>query len=111
MTWKPTGVAAETLKPGATREVLVETTMVLLARVGPLVFAVDAICPHLGGLLADGTLAGRRLTCPQHGAVFDVGNGAVLGDPYGIEPPAGDVAPVGSYPVRIAAGMVEVDLP
>jgi len=111
MTWKSTGVAADTLKPGATREVIVDVTAVLLARVGPMVFAVDAVCPHLGGLLADGTLAGRRLTCPLHGAVFDVGTGAVLGDPFGVEPPAGDVAPLASYPVRVQAGMVEVDLP
>ncbi len=111
MTWKPTGVAATTLRPGTTREVLVGASLVLLARVGPLVFAVDPVCPHLGGLLSDGSLAGRRLTCPVHGATFDVGNGSVIADPFGIEPPAGDVAPLSSYPARIENGMVEVDLP
>jgi len=111
MTWKKTGVAAETLKPGAMLEVMVDTTAVLVARVGPLVFAVDAVCPHLGGLLADGSLAGRRLTCPLHEAVFDVGNGNVVRDPFGVEPPEGAVAPLSSYPTRIEHGMVEVDLP
>jgi len=111
MTWKSTGIEASTLLPGAMQEVMVGSTPVLLARVGPLVFAVDPVCPHLGGLLAEGTLAGRRLTCPLHTAVFDVGNGAVLADPFGLEPPEGGVGPVGSYPTRTEAGVVEVDLP
>lgn len=110
MTWKPTGVAAETLRPGAMREVMVGSAAILLARVGPLVFAVEAVCPHLGGLLADGSLAGRRLTCPLHGATFDVGTGAVFADPFGLDPEGG-VPPLSSYPVRIESGMVEVDLP
>jgi len=97
--------------PGGMLEVMVETTPILLARVGPVVFAIDAVCPHLGGLLAEGTLAGRRLTCPLHTAVFDVGSGAVLADPFGLEPPEGGVAPVESYATRTEAGMVEVDLP
>lgn len=111
MSWKATGIAAETLKPGAMREVMVGTTAILVARVGPLFFAVDAICPHLGGLLVDGELAGRRLTCPVHGATFDVAAGAVLIDPFGVEPSEGGVSPLSSYPTRVAAGMVEVDLP
>lgn len=111
MSWKTTGIAAETLKPGTMREVMVGTTALLVARVGPLVFAVDAVCPHLGGLLVDGELAGRRLTCPLHGATFDVGTGAVLADPFGVEPPEGGVSPLSTYPTRIQAGMVEVDLP
>ena len=111
MTWKNTGVAVSALAPGALLEVVVDATTIVLARVGPLVFALDAVCPHIGGLLGDGTLAGRRLTCPVHGAVFDVGTGAVLADPFGVEPPEGGVSPVTVYPARIEAGMVEVDLP
>ena len=111
MTWRKTGVSAATVMPGTTREIMVDGTAVLLARVGPLLFAVDAICPHLGGLLSDGTLEGRRLTCPVHSAVFDVGTGAVLVDPFGFEPPRGMLGPVASYPTRVEGGLVEVDLP
>jgi len=111
MTWQKTGLAAAGLKPGAMQEVVVGSLSVLVARVGPVVFAIDAVCPHHGGSLVDGALAGRRLTCPLHGAVFDVGTGAVLGDPFGVEPPEGGVSPATGYPTRIEAGMVEVDLP
>jgi apoptosis-inducing factor 3 len=111
MTWRKTGVAAATLSRDRPREVMVGSMSVLLVRLPSGIFAVDAICPHLGGLLADGTLSGQKLTCPEHGAVFDVTNGSVVADPFGVEPPEGAVAPIGSYPTRIEAGMVEVDLP
>ena len=40
---------------GAKREVLIEGATVLLVRLGPDVFAIEGICSHQGGLLADGT--------------------------------------------------------
>jgi nitrite reductase/ring-hydroxylating ferredoxin subunit len=110
MTWRRTGIAESTLLAGSPREVMVGSTSVLLIRLPSGVHAVDAVCPHLGGLLADGTLSGARLTCPEHGAVFDVTDGSVIVDPFGIEPPEGGVAPLGAYPARVADGMIEVDL-
>jgi nitrite reductase/ring-hydroxylating ferredoxin subunit len=111
MTWRRTGIAEATLPHGGLREVMVGSTSVLLVRLARGIFALDAICPHQGGLLADGTLLEARLTCPVHGAGFDVTDGSVIADPYGIEPPAGEVAPIGTYPTRVEAGMIEVDLP
>jgi nitrite reductase/ring-hydroxylating ferredoxin subunit len=110
MTWHKTGVAADTIAPGATREVLVGATAVLLARTARGFYAVEAVCPHIGGLLADGPLREDRVTCPEHAAVFDVTDGRVVADPFGVEPPEGAVGPLRSYPVRVEAGLVEVDL-
>ncbi len=111
MTWHPTGVAFEALAPGALREVVVGESTIVLVRAGNAVSAIDAVCPHRGGFLSDGTLDGVRLQCPVHGAIFDVRTGGVLADPFGIEPPEGDVEPVRGYPARVVAGMIEVDLP
>jgi nitrite reductase/ring-hydroxylating ferredoxin subunit len=111
MTWRKTGIAEATLPLGGLREVLVGSTSVLLVRLARGILAVDAICPHLGGLLADGTLVEAHLTCPVHGAVFDVTDGSVVADPFGIDPPAGDVAPIATYSTRVESGMIEVDLP
>jgi nitrite reductase/ring-hydroxylating ferredoxin subunit len=111
MTWRKTGVAEPTLPPGSLREVMVGSTSLLLVRLPSGVCAVDAVCPHLGGLLADGTLSGVRLSCPEHGAVFDVTDGSVVVDPFGIDPPEGGVEPIAAYPTRLEAGMIEVDLP
>lgn len=111
MTWKRTGVSLATLLPGTSREVLVDGASVVLARVGPLVFAVEGVCPHMGGLLGQGPLAGRRLSCPEHTAVFDVGTGEVLADPFGVEPPHGTIGPLATYATRVVGGMVEIDVP
>lgn len=110
MTWKRTELSAGAVLPGTMQETVVDGSVVLVARVGPLVFAVDSVCPHLGGILSEGTLAGRRLTCPNHGSVFDVETGAVIADPFGVVPPEGGVSPLTIYPTRIVDGMVEVDL-
>jgi nitrite reductase/ring-hydroxylating ferredoxin subunit len=111
MAWRKTGVAVETMAPGSRREVLVGATSVLLVRTAGGLYAVEAVCPHLGGVLADGALSQDRLACPEHAAAFDVRTGGVLADPFGVEPPEGGVAPLQPYPTRVEAGMVEVALP
>lgn len=96
---------------GSRREVMVGSRSVLFVRLGDAIHAIEPICPHLGGLLADGALEGNRLACPEHGAIFDVTNGRVIADPFGVEPPEGAVEPIAAYPVRQVDGMIEVDLP
>ena len=110
MTWRSTGVAFGAFPAGSMREVHVDGTPILLVRVAERVHALDAICPHEGGILADGTLEGDALACPVHGATFDVRDGSVVADPDGIKPPQGGVGPVGRYPIRVLEDMIEVDL-
>jgi 3-phenylpropionate/trans-cinnamate dioxygenase ferredoxin subunit len=62
--------------------------------------AIEDVCSHDGGELASGTLAGHEITCPRHGARFDITTGAVTA------PPAYEAVAV--LPVRITAGQVEV---
>ena len=63
-------------------------------------YAIDNICTHRGGPLAEGALDGKEVTCPWHGSVFDVTTGEVLG------PPA--LKAVSRYDVRIAGKDIEV---
>ena len=44
-------------------------------------YAVDDTCTHVGGPLSEGKLDGTRVTCPWHGATFDVKTGTVHGPP------------------------------
>jgi nitrite reductase (NADH) small subunit len=37
--------------------------------------AIDHACPHAGGPLADGIVAGGCVTCPLHGLRFDLDTG------------------------------------
>jgi nitrite reductase (NADH) small subunit len=43
-------------------------------------FALDDACPHRGGPLADGIVAGRTVICPLHERRFDIATGAALTD-------------------------------
>lgn len=61
--------------PGTVIEAVVESTVVAIANVEGRVYAVDGVCPHQGGPLGKGHLAGCVLTCPWHGWQFDVRDG------------------------------------
>ena len=54
---------------------------VLLARQGDTFYAVDALCTHYHGPLAEGRLAGTRVHCPWHHACFELATGAAVGAP------------------------------
>ena len=41
--------------------------------------AIDHACPHAGGPLADGIVAGGCVTCPLHGLRFDLETGLEAG--------------------------------
>jgi 3-phenylpropionate/trans-cinnamate dioxygenase ferredoxin subunit len=40
--------------------------------------AIDDVCTHDGGPLAEGDLEGAEIRCPRHGACFDVRTGKAL---------------------------------
>jgi 3-phenylpropionate/trans-cinnamate dioxygenase ferredoxin component len=41
-------------------------------------YAIDDVCTHDGGPLAEGELQGCEIRCPRHGARFDVRTGRAL---------------------------------
>lgn len=63
-------------------------------------YAIDNQCTHVGGPLCEGDLEGYKVTCPWHGAEFDVKTGSVLG------PPAEES--VKSYKVRVESDSIKV---
>ena len=44
-------------------------------------FAIDGECTHAGGPLSEGELNGTTVTCPWHGATFNVQTGEALTAP------------------------------
>ena len=44
-------------------------------------YAFENECTHAGGPLSDGEIDGHVVTCPWHGATFDVTTGAALSAP------------------------------
>lgn len=76
---------------------------VLVVRQGAEVSVLSDRCPHLSAPLHDGELdcsgASARITCPWHGSVFRVDDGAVLHGPA--------TAPVPGFETRTSGGIVE----
>jgi nitrite reductase/ring-hydroxylating ferredoxin subunit len=63
------------LPEGVAKEVEHDGRIYALFNVGGAISAIDGICPHQGGPLAEGELAGTVVTCPWHGWQFDVRTG------------------------------------
>jgi nitrite reductase (NADH) small subunit len=63
------------------------------------VFAIDGVCPHRGGPLADGMLAGDQVVCPYHAFKFHRATGEC--DQPG-------VCALATYPIEVTAGAVYV---
>ncbi len=56
----------------------VDDRMIALFHVAGKFYAIDDVCTHDGGPLAEGTLEGFTIACPRHGAKFDIRDGRVL---------------------------------
>jgi len=98
-----TRVADASAIPDPGRELVeVEGEVVALFHVGGAFHAIDDVCTHDGGTLADGALVGFAVACPRHGAKFDVRTGAALSMPA--------VRPTRCHEVRVADGGVWIRL-
>jgi len=64
-------------------------------------FAIDNLCPHEGGAMADGSLAGNIVTCPLHGWQCDVTSGESLEMP-GVM--------VSTYEIKVENGKIYVEV-
>jgi nitrite reductase/ring-hydroxylating ferredoxin subunit len=45
------------------------------------VYAIDDVCPHRGGPLGQGDVAGGAVECPLHGWSFELATGRMIGQP------------------------------
>ena len=93
---------ASELAPGQAKRVEVQGKAIALFNLGESYHAIDDTCTHRGGPLSEGDVEGQVVTCPWHGAKFNVTSGEVLG------PPAR--AGVSRYTVRVKGSDVEVEV-
>ncbi len=59
-------------------------------------------CTHRGGPLSEGEIEGEQVTCPWHGAIFNIKSGEVLGPPA----PKG----VAHYNVRVEGTDIKIEV-
>ena len=65
-------------------------------------FATDNECTHRGGSISEGERSGNIVTCPLHGATFDISSGKVLSGPA-----SRDLA---FYKVRVHGDDIEIEV-
>ncbi len=63
---------------GERKEVIVDETPALLLRDGDHYYVIEDTCTHDSQPLTDGPFDGQSITCPRHGARFDVKTGETL---------------------------------
>ena len=91
------------IPPGKMKVVVLDGEEVVIANVAGTYHAFGNICPHEGGPLGEGELAGHTVTCPWHFTVFDVRTGAAL---EGVTE-----APVPTYEIQVAGNEVRARKP
>ena len=76
---------------------------VLVANVGGNFYAIGNTCNHAGAELHEGELSGKELTCPWHGAKWDVTTGDLVWFPQKLKE-------IGKYKVTVEIGTVYVEV-
>jgi nitrite reductase/ring-hydroxylating ferredoxin subunit len=66
---------------GSIKEVTIQGKYYAISNIDGKLFAIDGRCTHYGGILSNGRLSGKVITCPKHGAQFDVTTGKNLKKP------------------------------
>jgi 3-phenylpropionate/trans-cinnamate dioxygenase ferredoxin subunit len=90
----------EDLPAGGKLVVEVNGTSIILVKTNDRIFAVRNLCSHAYEALDCGRVRNGWISCPVHGARFDL----ETGDP--INPPA--TMPIDTYEVRIEGDTIEI---
>ena len=94
---------AEDLPNGERMFVDIDEEKIVIFNIAGGYYAIADVCSHDDGPVGDGELSGYEITCPRHGASFDVRTGQVLSLPAIVDIPA--------YPVRLVDGQIQIGLP
>ena len=88
--------------PGQAAAFTIEGQKIALFNVEGTYYGIGDTCTHRGGPLSEGDVQGVKVTCPWHGADFDLRTGAALG------PPAQNGVP--SYKVVVEGDDIKVEV-
>ena len=103
-TWIKAGTVQE-LKSGTPKIIDAGNTRIAIFKIEGAdagIYAIEDVCTHDDGPVAEGTVEGSTIECPRHGARFDIRTGAVLCMPA--------VTPIRTFPVRVNGQDVEVEV-
>lgn len=99
--WKKVAAVAE-IPPGTAKAVELDGKKVAVFNVDGNYYAIGDTCTHRGGPLSEGDVEEHQVTCPWHGATFDLKTGSVTG------PPASQNVP--QYKVQVEGSDINIEL-
>ena len=90
------------IEPNSMRRFDIDGLPIVLIRTKDSVYALEDRCSHEDFPLSDGFVSQNTVTCPMHGASFDVESGEPLSLPA--------YETVETFPVTIRQGNIEIDI-
>ncbi len=99
-TWVRLCSASDLPQEGAAKEFSAGSHTLCVARINGKPLALDNVCPHRGGPLAEGTIENGKVVCPWHQWEFDLATGQATDG-------SGSVA---AYPLRQDGDLVLVEI-
>ena len=94
--------ASKDIEAGQAIAVEVNGQRIAIFNLNGVFHAISDTCTHRGGPLSQGKVKGSTVTCPWHGAQFDIRTGNVLAPPA----PTG----VSSYKVVVEDGEIKIEV-
>ena len=73
--WRLIGHLSDIPRSGARRVRVGEVEVGVFRTSNDQLFALEDVCPHLGGPLSEGIVHGNSVTCPLHNLVIDLESG------------------------------------
>ena len=94
--------SSKDLAEGAAIEATVEDRILAIFRTSDGIFALDGMCAHQGGPIAQGIVEHKCVTCPWHGWQYELETGIQTINRQPLQE---------TFPVRETEGRIEVKLP
>jgi 3-phenylpropionate/trans-cinnamate dioxygenase ferredoxin subunit len=99
--WVEIGTPIE-IEPNACKLVEIDNLSIAVFNIDGDFCAIRDNCPHQHMPIADGEVDNGTITCPYHGARFDLRTGDFLSPPASLN--------LTTFPTRVNNGKIEIDL-
>jgi nitrite reductase/ring-hydroxylating ferredoxin subunit len=89
------------VQDGAAKEVVIGSRIVAIFRHHGRLFALDGMCAHQGGPIAEGNVQDGCVTCPWHGWQYELETGVQTVNRKPLQE---------TFPIRVRDGQIEVQV-
>jgi 3-phenylpropionate/trans-cinnamate dioxygenase ferredoxin component len=93
---------------GTMKSVIVNEKSILITNLQGKFYAIAGKCTHMGGDLSKGKLEGNIVTCPRHGAQYDVTTGKNVRGPKLLIQMSGKDEP--AYEVKVEGKSIQIQI-